>query len=112
MASIQLEIDIHSVRSALEEARRRGIDPSNPTGRRHDALVHHNVAARADDSKITDAPVARDGDFQGGGELGRPNDAGRLIPHTEETVVDVFMVSAERAFAGSTRGTGCAPRIS
>lgn len=102
--SIQLEVDVHGVRSPFAEVGGRGIDAHHATGRGQDTFVHHHIAGGADNGEIVDPAIGADRDAEGGGELGGSDDAGRLIPDTEEAVVNQLMIPAEVAGSGGRRG--------
>ena len=103
--SVQLEVDINSVRSAFAEVGGGGVDTNDAAGGRQDAFVHDHVAGRAEDRKVVDPAIGSDGDAEGGGELGGSDNARRLIPNAEEAVVNQFMIPAKVTGPG---GRGCA----
>ena len=98
--SIQFKVDIHSVGPAGNQVFGWGINPVYPTGGGEHAFIHYHITRRANDRKVADPAVGRDGDFQGRGELGRTHDAGWLLPETEEPVVNHFVIPSEVRAAG------------
>jgi len=96
---LQLEVDVDGVGVAGAEAGGEGVDAGDAVEGGEDGLVHEGVAAGADDFRAGDGAVAFDLDFYGADEgfVLLENGCG-LLPLTEETVVDEFVIPSE--FAG------------
>ena len=101
MALLQLKIDRHLVSPARNQPGGRGIHLQNTPRGRQNTLVHHHIARGFYDLEIRNPPVRLDLDAQAGDKMGRPGNAGRLIPHAEKPVVDVLMERSEKAVAAS-----------
>ena len=96
---LQLEVDVDRVGIAGAEAGGEGVDAGHAVEGGEDGLVHEGVAAGADDFGAGDGAVAFDLDFYGADEgFVLLEDGGGLLPLTEETVVDEFVIPSE--FAG------------
>jgi len=100
---LQLEVDVDGVGVAGAEAGGEGVDAGDAVEGGEDGLVHEGVAAGTDDFGAGDGAVAFDLDFYGADEgFVLLEDGGGLLPLTEETVVDEFVIPSE--FAG---GAAC-----
>jgi len=93
---LQLEVDVDGVGVAGAEAGGEGVDAGDAVEGGEDGLVHEGVAAGADDFRAGDGAVAFDLDFYGADEgFVLLEDGGGLLPLTEETVVDEFVIPSE-----------------
>lgn len=100
---LQLEVDVHRVGIASAESRWQGVDSRHAVECGEDGLVHHRIAAGADDLSTRDCAVAFDLDFYCANKrfVLLENRCG-LLPLTEEPVVNEFVIPTKLA-GGSSR---------
>ena len=98
----QLEINIDRIAACSTHSLRNRGNLDHLAGRFEDRLIHDRIAARLGETEIADRAIPLNGDLERGGEvmlvLGR--DGGRLLPLTEEAVVNEGLVSIDRARIG------------